>query len=86
MGELPPNRRPGLCHFFGWPSRSSRAISEACRLAGTRQYWGRNHANRLRGRALAFGFQHRFRHFLDKQRNAVSALDDVLPDRAAPAD
>src|SRR5271168_560011 len=50
---------------------------QACR---NRQHWGWNHANRLRGRALAFGFQHRLRHFLDEQRDAVGALDDVLPD------
>src|SRR5271157_945061 len=50
---------------------------QAC---GNRQRWGWNHTNRLRGRALAFGFQYRFRHFLDEQRYAVRALDDVLPD------
>ena len=30
--------------------------------------------------ALALRLQHRFRHFLDEQRNAVSTLDDVLAD------
>src|SRR5271168_3534492 len=35
--ELPPDRSPDLRHLLGRaePSRSSRAISEACRLAGT---------------------------------------------------
>ena len=30
--------------------------------------------------AFAFRFQHRLGHFLDEQRNAIGALDDVLPD------
>jgi hypothetical protein len=50
---------------------------QACR---DRQGQGRNHANRPLGRALAFGFQHRLRHFFHEQRNAVGALNDVLPD------
>ena len=49
---------------------------QAC---GNRKRRRRNRANRLQGRALAFGFQHRLRHFLDEQRNAVRALDDVVP-------
>ena len=35
---------------------------------------------RCAGFTLAFGLQHRPRHLLDEQRNAVGALDDVLPD------
>ena len=30
-------------------------------------------------RALARRLQHRLRHFLNEQRNAIGALDDVLP-------
>ena len=61
------------------PSRSSRAISEACRLAGTaRAEDGTAAAVRSRV-AFALRFQHRLGHFLDEQRNAVSALDNVLP-------
>ena len=30
--------------------------------------------------ALALRLQHRLRHFLDEQRNAVGTLDDVLAD------
>ena len=75
-----PIAAPVCATSLAGPSRSSRAISEACRLAGTASTGDGTHANRLRGRALAFGFQHRFRHFLHKQRNAVSALDDVLSD------
>ena len=30
--------------------------------------------------AFAFGLQHRLGHFLHEQRNAISALNDVLPD------
>ena len=30
--------------------------------------------------AFALRFQHRLCHFLDEQRNAVGALDDVLPE------
>ncbi len=35
VGEFSSDSRPDLCEFFGWPSRSSRAISDACRLGGT---------------------------------------------------
>ena len=30
--------------------------------------------------AFALRFQHRLRHFLHEQRNAIGALDNVLPD------
>ena len=62
------------------PSRSSRAISEACKLAGTARA-GDGIAAAVRSRvAFALRLQHRLRHFLNEQRNAVCALDNVLSD------
>ena len=62
------------------PSRSSRAISEACRLAGTGTDGDGIAAIVRSRRALALRLQHRLGHFLHEQRNAVGALDNVLPD------
>ena len=62
------------------PSRSSRAISEACRLAGTARGGDGTARQCLLRFAFALCLQHRLRHFLYEQRDAVSALDNVLPD------
>jgi hypothetical protein len=61
------------------PSRSSRAIRDACRLAGTASAEDGTSAARC-SCALALRLQHGLRHFLDEQRNAVSTLQDVLAD------
>ena len=62
-----------------WPGRAGRA-APSVRRAGLqgRQRRGRNGRSRSRV-AFALRFQHRLRHFLNEQRNAVSALDNVLP-------
>ena len=61
------------------PSRSSLAMSEACRLAGTaRDEEGMAAAASL-AVALALRLQHSPCHFLNEERDAVSALDNVLP-------
>ena len=55
-------------------------MREACRLAGTaRAEDGTAAAVRSCG-IFAPRFQHRFGHFLHEQRDAVSALNNVLPD------
>ena len=59
------------------PSRSSRAISDACRLAGTAKAVGGIARNRPSGVALPLRLQYRLRHFLHEQRNAVRALDNL---------
>ena len=80
MGKLPPDApRRSAPPPWPLPSRSSRAISEACKLAGTASA-GEGRATRAFRRALALRLQHRLRHLLDEQRNAVRALDDVLSD------
>ena len=80
MGELPPDRRPDLRHLLGRAEpvepRHQRGV-QACR---DRQGRGRNRRSRAPRRALALRLQHRLRHLLHEQRNAVGALDDVLPD------
>jgi hypothetical protein len=50
---------------------------QACRDGECRPW---NHGNCLRRFAQALRFQQRLRHFLNEQRNAISPLDDVLPD------
>ena len=62
------------------PSRSSRAISDACRLAGTASAGDGMAADSLLCCALTSRFQYGFGHFLHEQRNTVRALNDVLPD------
>ena len=74
-----PIAAPICATSLAGPSRSSRAISEACRLAGTARA-GDGTAAAVRSRlALAPRLQHRLGHLLDEQRDAVSALNDVLP-------
>ena len=73
-----PIAAPICATSFAGPSRSSRAISEACKLAGTASA-GEGIAATVRcDLAFAFGLQHRLGHLLDEQGNAVSALDNVL--------
>ena len=58
------------------PSRSSRASSEACRLAGSAgDTIGGEGASRRR--ALVRRLQHGLRDFLREERDAAGALDDV---------
>ena len=80
MGELPPDRRPDLRHLLGRAEpvepRHQRGV-QACR---DRQGRRRNRGGGAPGFALALRLQHRLGHLLHEQRNAVGALDDVLPD------
>src|ERR1700752_1823408 len=45
-----------------------------------RHGWGLNRRDYWLGRALALHLQHRLRHLLHKEGNAIGALDDILPD------
>ena len=91
MRELPSDRRPDLRHFLGGAEpvepRHQRGV-QACRDRHSR---GRNRSSGFPRHALAFRLQHRLCHFLDEQRNAVSALHDfrhhvsrkfLVPDKA----
>ena len=77
MRELPPDRRADLRHLLGGAEpvepRHQRGV-QACR---DRQGRRRNRRNRAPGRALALRLQHRLRHLLHEQGNAVGALDDL---------
>ena len=75
-----PITAPICATSLAGPSRSSRAISEACRLAGTAIAGEGAIGDCLRRRSLAPRLQYRLGHFLYKQRDAVSSLDDVLSD------
>ena len=76
-----PIAAPICATSFAGPSRSSRAISEACRLAGTASAGDGTAAAVRRASPSLSASKHRFGHFLHEQRNAVGALDDVLPSR-----
>ena len=58
------------------PSRSSRAISEKPPTSPARPARSRA-PTRQHPAALGAGFEHRLGHFLDKERHAVGALDDL---------
>ena len=77
MREFSPNHCADLRHLLGGAEpvepRHQRCL-QACRH---RQGRRRNRRNRAPGRALALRFQHRLRHLLHEQRNAVGALHDL---------
>jgi hypothetical protein len=79
--KFAPDCCTDLRHLFGRSAepvepRHQRGV-QACRDGECRPG---NHGNGLRRRAQAFRFQHRFRHFFHKQRNAIGSIKDVLPD------
>ena len=80
MRKLSPDRRPDLRHFFGRAEPVEPRHQRGVQACGDCAERGRNGRSRALGRAFALRLQHRLRHFLDEQRNAVGALDDVLPD------
>ena len=79
-GNSRPIAAPICATFFAGPSRSSRDISEACRLAGTATTRRRFLCDSPLRFTLTLRIQHRLGHLLDEQWNAVGALDDVLAD------
>ena len=85
MRELSPDRRPDLRHLFGGAEpvkpRHQRGV-QACRNGDSR---GRNGGESLRSSASSLRLQHRLRHLLDEQRDAIGALDDVLPEYSQAA-
>jgi hypothetical protein len=74
-----PIAAPICATSFAEPSRSSRAINDACKLAGTAGA-GAGIAAAIRWASLALSVSStRLGHFFDEQRDAVSTLNDVLP-------
>ena len=68
------------------PSRSSRAISEACKVGRDRERRQRARRQHRRDPVVATaGFEHRLGQLLDEQRHAVGALDDLVDDLAGKA-
>jgi hypothetical protein len=78
MRKIAPDRRADLRYFLRRAepveARHQRGV-QACRYRR-----GRSGRNRAFSRALRISLQNRFGHLLDEQRDAVSALDDVLSD------
>jgi hypothetical protein len=78
MRKLPPDRSANLRHLLGGAEPVETRHQRCVQACGNRQAgrWNcRDGATRV---AFALGFQHRLRHLLDEERNAISALDDVL--------
>ena len=78
--ELSPNRRSDLRHVLGRTEPVKPRHQRGVQACWDRQSWRRNRGDGSLDLAFALRFQHRLRHFLDEQRNAVGALDNVLPD------
>ena len=72
-----PIAAPICATALAGPRRSSRAISEACRLAGTASAREGTVAAVRRAAPSPSASSTRLRHLLDEQRNAVGALDDL---------
>src|SRR5215469_2820049 len=80
MRELPAYGRPDLCQLLGRAEPVEPRHQRCVQACGDCPGLGRNGSNRLLGRALALSLQHRLGYLLDKQRDAIAALDDVLTD------
>ena len=80
MRELTTYRRPDLCHLLGRAKPVEPRHQGSMQARGDRQRRRGNRGRSLHRFRLAPGLQHRFGHLLDEQRDAVGALDDVLPD------
>ena len=78
MRELPPNRRPDLRHLLGRAEPVEPRHQRGVQARRDSQCWRRNGRTGALRFALALGLQHRLGHFLDEQRNAIGALNDVL--------
>ena len=77
MRELPPDRRPDLRYLPGRAEPVEPRHQRCVQTRRDRQDRRRNRCNRAPGRALALRLQHRLRHLLDEERNAIGALDDL---------
>src|SRR5262249_61120753 len=74
----PPDSPLDLPPLFR-PAEPVKPRHQRCVQArGDRSGRERNGSNRLLGRALALGLQHRLRHLLNEQRDTIATLDDVL--------
>ena len=80
MGEFAADRCSDLCHLLGRAEPVEPCQQRRVQAGGDGQRgrWDRGGGPPR----LVFGIRlkHGLRHFLDEQRNAVRALDDVLPD------
>jgi hypothetical protein len=77
MGKLAADCRSDLRHLLGRAEPVEPRHQGGVQACRHRQGWRRNYGSGVSGFALAFRLQHRLRHFLDEQRDAISALDDL---------
>ena len=76
MGELAPDCRADLRDLLGRAEPVEPRHQRGVQACGDRQGRRRNRSSGAPGFALALRLQHRLRHLLDEQRNAVGALYD----------
>ena len=83
MRKLSPDGRADLRHLLCRAEPVEPGHQRGVQARRNRQRRGRNAAAAACVAALSLScFQHRLCHFLHEQRNAVGALDDVLPEFA----
>ena len=78
--ELPPDHCSDLCNLLGGAEPIEPRHQGGVQACGDGLSRGGNSGGGLPRVAFAFRFQHRLGHFLNEQRDAVSAFDNVLPD------
>ena len=90
MGELPADGGTDQRHLLGRAEPVEPRHQRGVQGCGNRQGRGRNRRSGPPRFAFALGLQHRLRHLLHEQRNAVGALDNILAngrwDEAVPRD
>jgi hypothetical protein len=79
VGELPPDNCPDLCNFLCWSEPVEPRHQRCVQACGDGQSRRGNGGGVFHASPSLFRFQHRLGHFLNEQRDAVSALDNVLP-------
>jgi hypothetical protein len=77
MRKLAPDRRPDLRHLLGRTEPVETRHQRGVQAGGDRLRRRRNSGGSTSGLAFTFGLQHRLRHLLHEQGNAVGALHDL---------
>ena len=80
MGKLPPDHCTDLSQLLGGAETVQPRHQRRMQARRDRPGRQRNRRSNVPGRSVAVRLQHCLRHLLDEQGNAVSALDDILPD------
>src|SRR6516164_6166551 len=80
MGELTPDGCTDLCYLLGGAEPVEARHQRSMQARGQRQGRRWNGGGSPLHTAFALRFQYRLCHFLNEERDAIGALNDVLPD------